>query len=329
MITFCSSTEIPLLPDLLSNKALMAMLGIALVLKILSLFMPRNRYPRKHNSARRRGKSTGVSFPQIVFLGILFLVGLAGLHAAFPRLLWFMAIIFLLTTAAAVVCVIVYIKRGTVSKNEESEAESIPDTDAATEDQTDDLAAYRGKEGEWKTTEILQQLGENYRILNDIMLPSDDGGTTQIDHIVVSEFGIFVIETKNYSGWIFCNAKSRVWTQTLCGKGRTSEKHTFQNPIHQNYRHICVLAENLGISKEYFKSIVVFAGNATFKTDIPEGVIFIHQLEGYIKSFSRPIIKLKQLDEIASVIKQWDSTITDYERTSHAANLKLQHRKTI
>ena len=63
------------------------------------------------------------------------------------------------------------------------------------------------------------------------MVPSRNG-TTQIDHILVSAYGIFVIETKNLKGWIFGSAENATWTQVLAGK-----KYPFQNPLKQNYRH--------------------------------------------------------------------------------------------
>lgn len=72
----------------------------------------------------------------------------------------------------------------------------------------------------------------DYHLLNHITLTLEDG-TTQIDHILVSRFGVFVIETKNYSGWIFANAKQATWTQVLFHK-----KFKFQNPIFQNMRHV-------------------------------------------------------------------------------------------
>ena len=55
-------------------------------------------------------------------------------------------------------------------------------------------------------------LPDEYLILNDVYLPLPDGTTTQIDHIVVSQYGVFVVETKCYKGWIFGNAESKVWT---------------------------------------------------------------------------------------------------------------------
>ena len=58
-------------------------------------------------------------------------------------------------------------------------------------------------------------------------------GTTQIDHILVSRFGVFIIETKDYKGWLFANASQGTWTQVLF-----KYRFTFQNPIFQNARHV-------------------------------------------------------------------------------------------
>ncbi len=70
---------------------------------------------------------------------------------------------------------------------------------------------------------------KKYHLLKNVTLPTEDG-TTQIDHIIVLQYGIFVIETKNMKGWIFGEEHQRTWTQKIY-------KHTskFQNPLHQNY----------------------------------------------------------------------------------------------
>jgi hypothetical protein len=54
--------------------------------------------------------------------------------------------------------------------------------------------------------------GDDYHLLNHVTL-KHRGGTTQVDHILVSRFGVFVIETKDYTGWIFANPKHDTWTQ--------------------------------------------------------------------------------------------------------------------
>ena len=94
-----------------------------------------------------------------------------------------------------------------------------------------------GKFGEKRVARKLDWLSKEYTTLNDILLPTHYG-TTQIDHIVVSPYGIFVIETKNYKGWIFGHENSEEWKQSLLGKKRfwgwSSEQHKFRNPIRQN-----------------------------------------------------------------------------------------------
>ena len=69
-----------------------------------------------------------------------------------------------------------------------------------------------GKVGEKRVARKLDWLSKEYIILNDIMLPTQYG-TTQIDHIVISPYGIFVIETKNYKGWIFGHENSEEWNK--------------------------------------------------------------------------------------------------------------------
>ncbi|MBE6286353.1 MAG: NERD domain-containing protein [Bacteroidales bacterium] len=94
-----------------------------------------------------------------------------------------------------------------------------------------------GKRGERRVARKLDWLSQEYITLNDLLLPTRYG-TTQIDHVVVSPYGIFVIETKNYKGWIFGHENSEEWRQSLLGKKRfwgwSSEQHKFRSPIRQN-----------------------------------------------------------------------------------------------
>ncbi|MDH5510892.1 MAG: NERD domain-containing protein [Nitrospinota bacterium] len=68
-----------------------------------------------------------------------------------------------------------------------------------------------------------------YHLIHNVTLPTEDG-TTQIDHIIVSRYGIFVVETKNMRGWIFGSKEQKLWTQMIY-----KHKNTFQNPLHQNF----------------------------------------------------------------------------------------------
>lgn len=151
-----------------------------------------------------------------------------------------------------------------------------------------------GNIGELRTALYLHKLSaDTYTVFNDVIVADSEGRTAQIDHIVVSRYGIFVVETKCYKGWIFGNEKSRTWTQSLWTGRRwyaTSEKHKFQNPIRQNWRHIYVLAERLRLPRKVFFNVVVFSGDAEFKTEMPYCVMREYDVAGYIESHSTPIL---------------------------------------
>lgn len=122
---------------------------------------------------------------------------------------------------------------------------------------------------------------ETYRLFKNVTLPTEDG-TTQIDHVIVSRYGVFVIETKNMTGWIFGSPQQKIWTQKIY-------RHTtkFQNPLHQNYKHKKTLQDALELDANKVFSLVVFVGNSTFKTAMPENVVYTG---GYIR-----FVKNKQL----------------------------------
>ena len=95
------------------------------------------------------------------------------------------------------------------------------------------IAFFRGKKGELSVRMWLKLLSsDQYKIINDLLI-SSHGHTSQIDHVVVSEYGIFVIETKNYQGWIYGGNYSEYWTQNIFG-----HKYELRNPILQNQGHI-------------------------------------------------------------------------------------------
>ena len=117
-----------------------------------------------------------------------------------------------------------------------------------------------------------------YRLIKNVTLPTP-GGTTQIDHIIVSKFGVFCVETKNMSGWIFGSEHQKEWTQKIFRQSRR-----FQNPLRQNYKHVKTLEGLLGIPLKSVFSVVVFVGDSTFKTEMPENVTYAGGYVRYIKS---------------------------------------------
>ena len=153
--------------------------------------------------------------------------------------------------------------------------------------------AYRlQNSGEMIVRRAIQQAcpGPNWHLLNNVTLPAADG-TTQIDHVLVSRYGVFVIETKDYGGWIFGDAKSPQWTQMFYKK-----KFRFQNPLHQNYKHIKVVRALLDFLPEnQVDGAVIFTGDAEFKTNRPEGVFTIAEFVEGLSALKSEIITENRL----------------------------------
>ena len=160
-----------------------------------------------------------------------------------------------------------------------------------------------------------------YVDINNITLPTANG-TTQIDHVIVSRFGIFVVETKNMSGWLFGDEKSPQWTQMLAGK-----KYKFQNPLHQNYRHVKSLQEFLGIGEENFFSVVMFWGEAEFKTPMPENVMRQGYVP-YIKSKLDVLFTGEEMDEIIRIIRAGMLPKSWATSREHVAGLRVRFAST-
>lgn len=154
----------------------------------------------------------------------------------------------------------------------------------------------KGEQGEHLVAYHLNETNSIHkRIINNIVIKTAYDRTSQIDHILINEYGIFVIETKNYDGLIFGNYESKFWNQYI-----GVNNYTFYNPIMQNETHIKRLKEVLQVehSSQYkFHSVIVFIKNNA--EDINEhNVINLSQLVDYINSFT---VKTLTVDEIESV----------------------------
>ncbi|WP_028117886.1 nuclease-related domain-containing protein [Ferrimonas senticii] len=130
----------------------------------------------------------------------------------------------------------------------------------------------------WQERQVAEVLGRQLNpqqevLVNNITLKLADGSTTQIDHILLATSGIYVIESKHYRGWIFGQPTAARWTQVVY-----RQKHQFQNPLRQNYRHQKALEQLFDfLPSEAFKSLVIFSGTAEFKTPMPSNVIQLQQ----------------------------------------------------
>ena len=165
---------------------------------------------------------------------------------------------------------------------------------------------------------MVQSLDKSiYRRFHNLIINATDG-STQIDHVVVSRYGIFVLETKNMKGWIFGSERDTNWTQSLYNK-----KSSFQNPLRQNYRHTKCLAEFLGLSHDVMHSIVFFIGECKLKSRVPENVM-TNGVVDYIKGFHKVILSDHQISEVEKKISTLknDSSLTN---KNHIECLKQRH----
>ena len=161
-----------------------------------------------------------------------------------------------------------------------------------------------------------------YTSIKNITLQLVDGSTTQIDHVVVSKYGIFVIETKNMKGWIFGSEHQKQWTQQLY-----KEKFYFQNPLHQNYRHIKALEEALNLPPSCFTSVVVFVGECKFKTDLPDNVFKNGQYASYILSFQDERLNPLELRQTLGKLERKGLKPSFKTDKEHVANLRARKQK--
>ena len=134
-----------------------------------------------------------------------------------------------------------------------------------------------------------------YNLIKNVTLPTEDG-TTQIDHIIISRYGVFVVETKNMKGWIFGSPHQKTWTQKIY-------KHSskFQNSLHQNYKHVKTLQSLLELNPEQIHSVIVFVGDSTFKTQMPENVTYGFGYAKFIKSKTNPVLSEGEVENIVAL----------------------------
>ena len=186
------------------------------------------------------------------------------------------------------------------------------------------MAEKKGDVGEQivKVAVLSKLDAAQYRHFSNLIIPAPNG-TTQIDNIVVSPFGVFVIEAKYFQGWIFGGAKQEKWTHTLS----RFEKYAFPNPIRQNYGHIKALARLLRQPESRFHSVVVFAHrNCQLKTELPANVCLQHNFIEYIQGFTKNIVDDAALARIHSVLQQPEWQATEDKKAAHVERLKAVQR---
>ena len=160
----------------------------------------------------------------------------------------------------------------------------------------------------------------DYHLMNHITLQLKDG-TTQVDHILVSRFGVFVIETKDYKGWIFANPKQATWTQVLFKR-----KFKFQNPIFQNIRHVRAVQDLLDfLPPGAVKSVVVFTGEAEFKTEVPPSVFNVSELVDHLRQQTDEVMSINRVQFCVGRLETARLAISGKTDIEHVRSLERRH----
>lgn len=155
----------------------------------------------------------------------------------------------------------------------------------------------KGAVGEKTTADILAMLDPaRYKVMNDVFL-GVGGKTSQIDHVVVSDFGIFVIETKNYKGRISGDDNLEYWIQAFWGK-----KEKLYSPLRQNYSHTLALKHHLkNFPKVKYIPIIVFSARAELKVKTTADVVYSMNLLKTIRKYTE--VNLTKQDKDAIIEK--------------------------
>ncbi|MBK5252999.1 MAG: NERD domain-containing protein [Peptostreptococcaceae bacterium] len=178
----------------------------------------------------------------------------------------------------------------------------------------------KGNYGEYDTFRLLEKFNIYKKLLTNIYLPTKDGGMTEVDLVMISKKGIFVFESKNYSGWIYGDDRHKTWTQTF----KNGKKEKFFNPIWQNNGHITNIKRALNIEDdELFKSYIVFSQRCTLKKISNKSKdTFVGYRGGMIKGIYRKLNKMPDLitiEEVKKIYKQLD------RYTNVSNDIKLKH----
>ncbi len=170
-----------------------------------------------------------------------------------------------------------------------------------------------GARGEALTFMILEKLPNYSRILTNVYLPTENG-TTEVDLIYITTFGIFVIESKNYSGSIYGNESYKFWTTYI-----NNRKIHFFNPIWQNKKHIEYLEKLIGNMP--IMSLIVFSQRCTLRNitcnDNKIKILKRDALKNYLLNFpKRNLLAKEMVDNIYYLLKQY-TNVTEEQKQKH------------
>lgn len=198
-------------------------------------------------------------------------------------------------------------------------------------------AKQKGKRGEMRVSAILSQLSDEYTILNDLVFRTEKG-TTQIDHLVVSKYGIFTIETKNYRGEIYGDDNRKEWTQLIVTEVTYAKKwwktytyvtkNRFYNPVKQSVGHAFRIKELLSVFPHVkIVPIVVFTGDAILSyVESKNHVVYEENLLDVIDGYKTTYLTDNDVQAVLAILtgNNIRETVSDRQ---HVKNLRTAARE--
>lgn len=200
----------------------------------------------------------------------------------------------------------------------------------------------KGKQGELIVRDILSHLPEEYHVLHDIILKTEKG-TTQIDHVVISRYGIITIETKNYRGEIYGDDTRKEWTQLIVTEVTYAKKwwktytyvtkNHFYNPVKQSLGHAYRIKELLSAYPNLkIVPIVVFAGDALLNNvRSNHHVIYENRLLELIYSYGTICLTDYDVQTVLSILNENNvrETVSDRQHVENLRNAAREVHTTI
>lgn len=171
----------------------------------------------------------------------------------------------------------------------------------------------KGFVGEWRIRKLLSKLGDDYSIYHNVYVRRMDGKLAQVDHVIVSRYHIFVLETKNYSGAVYGEESDTYWTQMMA-----KQERLFYNPILQNEKHVAALLHEVQLSSEA-RSVVVFSDRTYLRLNPymeTAKVLRNQDLLAYIGRYRRKVLT-------AAEVERWNIVLQSLQKSKRYRRFSL------
>lgn len=157
--------------------------------------------------------------------------------------------------------------------------------------------------------------GLSFRHYHGLIVP-DERGTTEIDEVLVTPAGVFVVEKKDFSAWIYGNEADKNWTAVY-----PRETHRFQNPLRQNYRHIKALESFLRIERSIFSSVIAFSPRSRLMTPLPPQVLSSDHV-AFVRARTDVALSPEDFDRICASLDTLKASSDTASLDRHVKHLK-------